>query len=131
MADHKRTVLVRPVQKTSQLGAANGLYFNKAFQKHMRKALKNAGFDSPTDGKSKFAIASHVKSYSRANGSLTLALWCDAEVNGKLKLQNGGTAKSKNTVPDVKNQKDVEWALDGLAAGWAPNIVRALKVFFK
>lgn len=131
MADVKGTVLVRPVKKTILMGTANGHFFNKAFQKHMRKALTNAGFGDPAGGKSRYAILPSVKSFSRANGGLTLALWCDAEVDGKLKLQGGGTAKSKNTVPDVKNQKDVQWALDGLAAGWAPNIVKVLKVFFK
>ena len=129
MSKLKRTVAIRTVE-TKKMNPANGAYFDKAFNKHTRAALQKAGYFPPVKGKSKYALRAWVDAFSHRDGNVSVVLKCNAEKDGQLMLQGWPTTENSGTAPGVKTQKDMEWALDELAKGFGPSVVKAFKPYF-
>lgn len=128
MANLKKTVIVRALN-TAKISGAGGKYFDEQFQKHARKALQAAGFFPPVEGKAKYGIGGFVKDYKREDQKVYVQLSCHAEEGDNIK-QDWGMTTSQGTVPDIKNEKDFLWALNGLAEGFAPKVVEKYKGYF-
>jgi hypothetical protein len=129
MSRLKRTVAIRTVQ-TKKMNPANGVFFDKSFNKHTRAALQKAGYFPPVKGKSTYALMAYVDVFSHKDGNVRIVLKCNGEKNGRLMLQGWPTKTSEGTAPGVKTQKDMEWALDELAKTFGPSIVKTFKPYF-
>jgi hypothetical protein len=126
--DLKKTVIIRKLN-TDRIQGPGGEHFNEKFQKYGRKALQAAGFFEPVNGKAKYAIGGSVTEFNRENEMVMVKLSCHAEQDDRMKPEWGKT-NSNGKVPDVKNEKDFLWALDGLAENFAPQVVGKFKGYF-
>jgi len=129
MSKLKRTVAIHTVE-TNKLNPADGVFFDKSFNKYTRAALQKAGYFPPLKGKSKYALRAYVDDFSNKDGNVKIVLKCKAEKEGRLMLQEWPTSENSGTAPGVKTQKDMEWALDELAKGFGPGVVNVFKPYF-